>query len=144
MSFMLANSSEYNTIRRKSLCYSACPNLSEASINEFDGEYVAVFRMDQFGSLISTKLQSNEDGIIKLWKNRVWEVANFDNPLRDPLTVYRYLDGTFELRNGYHRFCEAKARKYNSVVYAVILHESIDEDDEDDDEEDDEDDEKDD
>ena len=129
---ILDNSPEYKKISRKSFCYSSCPSLNQASLNDLGGDYVAVFRMDQIGTsaLVDTGMQSNDVGIIKLSKKNAIKVAKFDNPLENPLTVSRETDGTFTLKDGYHRFCEAKARNYNSVVFAVITDASIESDEE--------------
>lgn len=79
-----------------------------------------------FDGTIDMSRQTNSKGCVVLRVHDAERALDYKNPLRDPVSVIKRIDGTFELRDGFHRLHEAYARGFAQRVWTLVLDNAID------------------
>lgn len=109
--------------RRKSLRRVAPPERAPEP-PKHGGEGIRTFQrvpIERFADgSISLHWQTDPLGNVNLEAYRIERAAEFDNPARDPVTLFSY-DGKLELANGYHRTAELLVRGYTGEVAAWVI-----------------------
>lgn len=92
------------------------------------GDYARSWWMQSFwDGTIDLSLQMDVNENIILDKENAERVRTFKNPLRDPVIIVKR-NGRYSLKDGFHRLCEAFARKYKRRLWTVVLDMDIESD----------------
>ena len=86
-----------------------------------EGDYSESFWMKSFfDGEIDMSRQTNNRGYAVLNLQDAERLLRSTNPLRDPVILVKR-DGKYELRDGFHRIYEARARNFVKRIWTIVL-----------------------
>ena len=97
---------------------------SEEPTNELvqkQGDYAeAVWMKSFFDGTIDMSRQTSRDGCVVLNIQDAQTLLKSKTPLRDPITLVKR-NNEYELKDGFHRLYEARARNYKKRIWTIVL-----------------------